>query len=53
VTEGFRPTWVEVDLEAIRHNARVLKPDGAELMAIVKANATRVSFMKLRFSFSP
>ena len=35
---GFRPTWVDVDLEAIRHNARVLKPDGAELMAIVKAN---------------
>jgi alanine racemase len=38
VTDAFRPTWVEVDLEAIRHNARVLKPDGAELMAIVKAN---------------
>ena len=38
MTEGFRPTWVEVDLEAIRHNARVLKPDGAELMAVVKAN---------------
>jgi alanine racemase len=38
VNEGFRPTWVEVDLEAIRHNARVLKPTGAELMAVVKAN---------------
>jgi alanine racemase len=39
VSEGFRPTWVEVDLEAIRHNARVLKPDSAALMAVVKANA--------------
>jgi alanine racemase len=38
VSEGYRPTWVEVDLDAIRHNAGVLKPDGAELMAIVKAN---------------
>ena len=38
MTEGFRPTWVDVDLDAIRHNARVLTPDGAELMAIVKAN---------------
>jgi alanine racemase len=38
VTDAFRPTWVEVDLEAIRHNARVLKPSGAELMAVVKAN---------------
>jgi alanine racemase len=38
VSEGFRPTWVEVDLEAIRHNARILKPETAELMAVVKAN---------------
>ena len=38
MTEGYRPTWVEVDLDAIRHNARLLKPDGAELMAVVKAN---------------
>jgi alanine racemase len=38
VSEGFRPTWVEVDLEAIRHNARILKPENAELMAVVKAN---------------
>lgn len=35
----YRPTWIEVDLEAIRHNARILRPPGAELMAIVKANA--------------
>jgi alanine racemase len=34
----IRPTWVEVDLEAIRHNVRTLKPDGVELMAVVKAN---------------
>ena len=38
MTDGFRPTWVEVELDAIRHNARVLKPDGVELMAVVKAN---------------
>ena len=38
MTEGYRPTWVDVDLDAIRHNARVLKPETAELMAIVKAN---------------
>ena len=38
MSEGYRPTWVEVDLEAIRHNARVLKPETAELMAVVKAN---------------
>jgi alanine racemase len=36
---GFRPTWVEVDLEAIRHNVRLLKPESSELMAVVKANA--------------
>lgn len=35
----LRPTWVEVDLGAIRHNVRLLKPDGAELMAVVKADA--------------
>ncbi len=35
----LRPTWVEVDLEAIRHNVRSLKPANAELMAVVKANA--------------
>jgi alanine racemase len=38
VSEGYRPTWVDVDLDAIRHNARVLKPETAELMAVVKAN---------------
>ena len=35
----FRPTWVDVDLDAIRHNVRTLKPRGSELMAVVKANA--------------
>jgi alanine racemase len=35
----FRPTRVEVDLDAIRHNVCVLKPHGAELMAVVKADA--------------
>ena len=38
MNESYRPTWVDVDLEAIRDNARILKPEGAELMAIVKAN---------------
>jgi alanine racemase len=28
----------EVDLDAIRHNARAMKPDGVELMAVVKAD---------------
>ncbi len=35
----YRPTVVEVDLEAVRHNVRRLKPRGAELMAVVKADA--------------
>jgi alanine racemase len=35
----FRPTRIEVDLGAVRHNVRVLKPRGSELMAVVKANA--------------
>jgi alanine racemase len=34
----FRRTHVEVDLDAIRHNVRTLKPAGAGLMAVVKAN---------------
>src|SRR3954465_918056 len=35
----FRPTTVEVDLEALRRTARALKAGDAELMAVVKANA--------------
>lgn len=35
----MRPTRVEVDLGAVRHNIRLLKPERAELMAVVKANA--------------
>jgi alanine racemase len=34
----FRPTVAEIDIAAIRHNARTLNPPGAELMAVVKAN---------------
>lgn len=34
----FRPTVVEVDLDAIRHNVRLLRPDRAELLAVVKAD---------------
>jgi alanine racemase len=36
---GLRPTWVDVDLDAIRHNVRTLKPEEVELMAVVKADA--------------
>ncbi len=35
----YRPTFVEVDLDAIRHNVRRLRPPGAGLMAVVKADA--------------
>jgi alanine racemase len=35
----MRSTWVEVDLDAVRHNVRTLKPEGTELMAVVKADA--------------
>ena len=34
----FRPTTVEVDLEAISHNVQMLNPRSAELMAVVKAD---------------
>ena len=34
----YRPTVVEVDLDAIRHNVRLLRPPNAGLMAIVKAD---------------
>jgi alanine racemase len=36
---GLRPTRAEVDLDAIRHNVRTLKPEETELMAVVKADA--------------
>ena len=35
----LRPTWIQVDLDAIRHNVRLLKPERAQLMAVVKADA--------------
>ncbi|HEX2089763.1 MAG TPA: alanine racemase [Actinomycetota bacterium] len=34
-----RPTVAVIALDAIRHNIRLLKPKGSELMAVVKANA--------------
>src|SRR5437667_165898 len=34
----YRPTVAVVDLDAIRDNVRLLKPEAAELMAVVKAN---------------
>jgi len=36
---AFRLTRAIVDLDAIRHNVRTLKPEGIELMAVVKADA--------------
>ena len=35
----YRPTVARIDLDAVRHNVRTLRPPGSELMAIVKANA--------------
>ena len=35
----YRPTWVDVDLDAVRHNVGVLTPPSAEVMAVVKADA--------------
>ena len=34
----FRPTFVEVDLDAVRHNVRLLRPERAEVLAVVKAD---------------
>jgi alanine racemase len=34
----FRPTFAEIDLAAVRHNVRAMKPADAELMAVVKSN---------------
>ena len=36
----MRPTWAEVDLDAVQHNVQQLRrlAQGAELMAVVKAN---------------
>jgi alanine racemase len=39
VSGRLRATWAEVDLAAIRHNVALLRPPGAALMAVVKANA--------------
>lgn len=34
----LRPTWVDVDLDAVAHNVGVLSSLGSELMAVVKAD---------------
>jgi len=34
----YRPTVVEIDLDAVRHNVGLIKPEEAELMAVVKAD---------------
>jgi alanine racemase len=38
VTPRYRPTVADVDLGAISQNVRALRPPGAELMAVVKAD---------------
>jgi alanine racemase len=35
---SLRPTWADVDLDAIAHNVRALSFGGSELMAVVKAD---------------
>jgi alanine racemase len=35
---SLRPTWVEVDLDAIAHNVRAFVALGSEVMAVVKAD---------------
>ena len=40
--ENYRPTWAEIDLDAVRDNfsrIRALIDDSVEIMAVVKANA--------------
>lgn len=40
--KNYRPTWAEIDLEAMRHNLRVIKGflgEDVKMMAVVKANA--------------
>lgn len=38
LSTAYRPTVAEIDLDAIRHNVRTVKPPDAEVMAVVKAN---------------
>jgi len=38
----YRPTWAEIDLEAIKYNCRQIRhalTKNTEIMAVVKANA--------------
>ncbi len=40
--KNYRPTWAEIDLDAMRHNLRVIKGflgENVKIMAVVKANA--------------
>ncbi len=42
IVKNYRPTWAEIDLNAIRHNLRVIKSllgEDVKIMAVVKANA--------------
>lgn len=34
----YRPTVVDIDLDAVRHNVRILKPPAADLLAVVKGD---------------
>lgn len=42
MSDFYRPTWVEISLDAIRHNVAAFRralPEGIRLMAVIKANA--------------
>lgn len=42
MSDFYRPTWVEISLDAIRHNVAEFRralPPGVRLMAVIKANA--------------
>lgn len=38
MSDRLRPTWAEIDLNAVRHNVAALTPPTAVLMAVVKGN---------------
>lgn len=42
MSDFYRPTWVEISLDAVSHNVKQFRrvlPEGVRLMAVVKANA--------------
>ncbi|MBO8158247.1 alanine racemase [Thermosyntropha sp.] len=47
--DNKRPTWAEIDLEAVRHNLRQIREaaEGSKVMAVVKANAYGHGMLKV------